>query len=982
MKHCSRLIRRHPMRRFSASIVLAVVLHAAAPSFARPSSAPARHSPPSLHDRIQRANNGETTFADPHEEFAAIEAMRAEVARGARIDLRDQLTLEKLRAVATAHNGDFPGATKTMAGVVARARAEGLAQDPLMVDLLENLGTIESLRGDPSSGLTHLQAAADILKRQPRPDLDELGAIEGNIGYAYLKLGRVIEAVRYVHKGVDGRTPGIDKRVAYLGNVDTLVTSHNRLGEYDEALHYARLGLERAAEWLPPNHIGFAYFNMNAASVYLDTGRLDEAEASYRLALGVLDAHPDANRTIAGIVVGKLADIVTARGRLADAEALARRSLETLKDVKTSEQTALGKGWVRLGRIMLARGDTAGALASAESAVAAFRERGDTASTVWQAYALMARAQVAQGDFAAAAVEVDRAQGLLESIVTPDAPERLDVESLRALILARLGRTDTAWQAAEPMLARLSARLADPRSSRRARLAVAPPLRQAFTRLADVAAATGHPDAAFRAAQLASFTEISSSSLALAARAASRDPATGEQARAVQDLQERIDHLGRERGFALGKSAEKVTNLDAEIKAAEAKLDQQLGALRQAFPAYDELTRPAPVTPDAARKVLRKDQALLLPVQSDDRLTTMVLTRAGLTTHSVPLRQTDSLRAVERLRAHLDGDAGGTIGFDRAAAWQLGGALFAGPVLKALGGIREIDMVGSGALMTLPPGLLLTAAPRGASQDLRALPFALRRFAFAVKPTVGARAATAPASTLAFLGVGAPMLGPVNEVLRGGSSLGILRGGIADAGSLRALPSLPRAGDELAAIAHALPATGNVLLTGAAASEAAVRAQPLAHFGLLAFATHGLVSGELRGLDEPALVLTPPNPEAKGSDDDGLLTASEIAGLSLDAEWVILSACNTGAGSENGAGGYSGLARGFMQAGARSLLVSLWPVRDDVAARLTVETVRGHVRGLSQAAALRKAALDLIADRTVAGSADPATWAPFSLVMQ
>jgi CHAT domain-containing protein len=71
-----------------------------------------------------------------------------------------------------------------------------------------------------------------------------------------------------------------------------------------------------------------------------------------------------------------------------------------------------------------------------------------------------------------------------------------------------------------------------------------------------------------------------------------------------------------------------------------------------------------------------------------------------------------------------------------------------------------------------------------------------------------------------------------------------------------------------------------------------------------------------------------------------------------------------------------------MQAGAHSLLVSLWPVRDDVAARLTVETVRGHVRGLSQAEALRRTALRLMADRKIPGAADPAIWAPFSLVVQ
>jgi CHAT domain-containing protein len=92
---------------------------------------------------------------------------------------------------------------------------------------------------------------------------------------------------------------------------------------------------------------------------------------------------------------------------------------------------------------------------------------------------------------------------------------------------------------------------------------------------------------------------------------------------------------------------------------------------------------------------------------------------------------------------------------------------------------------------------------------------------------------------------------------------------------------------------------------------------PLDHYKIIEFATHGLMSGELKGLAEPALVLTPP-PQAT-PDDDGLLTASKIATLKLNADWVVLSACNTAAGDGTpDAGGLSGLAKAFFYAGARS----------------------------------------------------------------
>ena len=159
--------------------------------------------------------------------------------------------------------------------------------------------------------------------------------------------------------------------------------------------------------------------------------------------------------------------------------------------------------------------------------------------------------------------------------------------------------------------------------------------------------------------------------------------------------------------------------------------------------------------------------------------------------------------------------------------------------------------------------------------------------------------------------------------------------------------------------------------TGLASTKRAIRALPLAGYGTIAFATHALGGGDLAGLTEPALVLTPE------AGDDGLLTASEIAGLRLDADWVILSACDTAAGLGAGTPAYSGLASAFMAAGARALLVSHWPVRDDAAEALTVATLEGTRSGLSRADALRRAMLSLLKRP---GMDNPALWAPFVLV--
>lgn len=130
--------------------------------------------------------------------------------------------------------------------------------------------------------------------------------------------------------------------------------------------------------------------------------------------------------------------------------------------------------------------------------------------------------------------------------------------------------------------------------------------------------------------------------------------------------------------------------------------------------------------------------------------------------------------------------------------------------------------------------------------------------------------------------------------------------------------------------------------------------QELDRVEVLAIATHGLVAGELSAdVDEPALALTPPA-RVVDPDDDGLLTSSEIANLRLSARWVILSACNTAAGSGGNSPALSGLAASFLFAGAQSLLVSHWPVQDEAAARLTTQAVRlQRKNGVSSAEALR-----------------------------
>ncbi|NQX95518.1 MAG: CHAT domain-containing protein, partial [Erythrobacter sp.] len=142
---------------------------------------------------------------------------------------------------------------------------------------------------------------------------------------------------------------------------------------------------------------------------------------------------------------------------------------------------------------------------------------------------------------------------------------------------------------------------------------------------------------------------------------------------------------------------------------------------------------------------------------------------------------------------------------------------------------------------------------------------------------------------------------------------------------------------------------------------------------------HGFTSEESGETAEPGLVFTPPS-QAK-PEDDGYLAASEVVGLNLMlAQWVILSACNTASPSgKPGETGLSGLAQAFFYAGAESLLVSHWPVFDDIAPLLTVDTLKRSQAGEPRAEALQ-AAMREIRMNPQLDAAHPAVWAPFTLV--
>ena len=528
---------------------------------------------------------------------------------------------------------------------------------------------------------------------------------------------------------------------------------------------------------------------------------------------------------------------------------------------------------------------------------------------------------------------------------------------------------------------------------------------------------------AFEAAQWAIASDAADALARVSARFAQGDDALGRLAEERETLIVRRDRLEREleRLYAADDAAALAARGRARTdwEAATERLQAVDAEIETRFPAYSELTSPRALSIAETQALLRPDEGLLLVLVNPEATYVWGVSRDRVAwARSESFDEAAVAEAVARLRASLTTTAARgpdvdpalfagrpTPAFDRAESHRLYAELVR-PVESVFEGKTTLITVVTGALTALPMAVLSTEPPTGA---LETTPWLVDRYALASLPSVSSlrslrcylvtdpaprspgcpviQAATAtradagpPLRRAAF---GAPLLtgAPVEET-RGAPAADDFMGPdrLADVSKLKALPYLRGSRVELEALKARYP--DSVVRIGAEATEHAVRALDavaLSRARFVVFSTHGLMAGSAAA--EPGLVMTPP--EAATEDDDGYLSASEAAQLKLNAEFVVLSACNTAASDGRPGGeGLSGLARAFFYAGARSVMVSHWEVSDAATTALITATfadLDGHaatdpgVRARALQAGMR-------AVRAERRWAHPAYWAAFTLV--
>ena len=425
-------------------------------------------------------------------------------------------------------------------------------------------------------------------------------------------------------------------------------------------------------------------------------------------------------------------------------------------------------------------------------------------------------------------------------------------------------------------------------------------------------------------------------------------------------------------------SAEKPDEAEiASLKALVGRIVQETrdlaSTIRQEHPHYAEIRYPSPLGLPQIQERLDGETALLEYFLGEEGAYLFVVTRETLTFH--PLPQTGEIaELVGKVRRGLEAFSPRTFDGYARAAHRLHEILI-DPAMPALAGKSRLLIAPDGALHTLAFEALLTEGTR--SRSSAGLPYLLRRFAVSYVPSASvlsrleeteAQADAGGELPLRFLAFTDPVYGSEGAGTPG-SREGETGRGVPAAFQL---PDLAGTGREVSEIANRYPPSQVKIYQGAEANEENVKHNRLvetAHW--LHFASHGLV--DERQPELSGLLLTPTG----GGEDDGLLQVYEIFNLSLRADLVVLSACETGLGKEVTGEGLVGLTRAFLYAGAPSVVVSLWRVRDDTTPELMVGFYGGLDRLGDKAEALREAKLAMIQKGNYA---HPYYWAPFVLV--
>ena len=798
-----------------------------------------------------------------------------------------------------------------------------------------------------SSDLDHALARARRLVEAADPaDSAARAAALHRLGQALSLLGRFAEAERALNSAarlLEGTTGEAAPAAANVYH--DLAWTYRIVGDYPRSEFYFERALATAGRCTSAVDTVPILMARERAMLRIDEGKSTQALADADEALRKLAAVREDTRSLRGLLIATRAFALARNGDAAGSEAAMQEAIKLIAEAEGADSLNLALGYAHLADLAYRRKAYAVAQRQANEVLQILEPR--RTQSIWgTGAALSIRAAAGSAGTAATTnafwADTERFIGVTEQSLAP------------------AGSAGSAQQS-EIVLARAQAE----------RLLEALP-RDQGAQLRTVARLMQLPHMSDATATLQSSaleaTDLAPPVLTLVRTRAS----LLEQSQAARSSlllsQQRGDKIDAGSVARLDDAMDRLAKLDAELLRASPGIAGQF--LQHA------------VDPMEIQAHLKDGEKVLLQVITDQAVHELLIDRNSVAHRSIAVERQHIRLDVRQLRRALDlslpPDERLPFDAQRAnALYKVSVGLFE----KELTDCRQLIVVADDAFQSIPWSLLVDQldGAKGARSYL------VDRMAISTLPSLQSLLAlrTAPVqhrATQAYAAFANPRL----DTFRAASS-GSLRGSTEREALdlLGSLPLLPDTALEVTRIADLLGGERRDIYLGDRATESNVRAADLGRFRVLSFATHGLMAGEIPGLSEPALILTRTGKAPDDAADDGILTASEIAGLSLRADLVILSACNTGrVNSKTGVTGISGLARAFFAAGARSLLVSHWSVASEPTERLLGRTVEllAASKPPGRAESMRQAMLWMKNGGAGQGMARPEFWAAFAVV--
>ena len=936
---------------------------------------------------------------------------------GSDFEMRDLIDLSVLETF----SGNFPGAIKLQQEAKAmaeRSRMGGfiLTTNRLLVNSYAVIGNFDAAK------TMLLDADAMMVRLRSSPRLGDFAAIwEGNLessrGVYFWQQGQWVESERALRRALRFLNQGYEAAKKNPKTFDELFADGERTpgdGTNNTRIYVLQI-LNRS---------------LNLADVLLQQRKLIDAEYYAREALALGLANFGRNSTDVGKSLAQLSKIISEQGRFQEAVLLARAALTAQAESGiTDDSRVMAMARKFYATALVANGQYQDADQMFGQMMIGVRKDPELEKTFNPSDLDWVLAMQKVGKQQEAEAMVARMRKVSEERNGKNSSRTAMVTAFHAVSLQKLGRwreAQTAYKQAVPILMDQVRNDAENDTSSIKQQQRMTYLLESYLALLAHVARTEPAQAlaaaveAFTVADLTKGSGVQRALTASAARANIKDPQLALLARKEQDLQRRVNSLSELlTGLLSAPPEQQLPTVQAKIrqdidsfKAEREKLKKEI---EYKYPDYAEMVEPKPATVERAQKLLRADEVLVSWYFGEQEGYVWAISRQGVPLFkSVSLGRAQMAQQVAHLRKALDPGVA-TIDeippFDVVAAHALYQQLLA-PVSEAFKGKRVMLVVPHAELGQLPLSVLVTQAVATPAKGnvpftgYRNVPWLARDIAIAQLPSVTALTALrnlppGNPQRKSFIGFGDPYFSaeqqksaaraPGAQLATRGIPLHLRSApktsGVSSA-ELALLPRLPDTQQEIQEIGQVLAASADDLHLHQRASVKTVLSTDLSNRKVVMFATHGLVPGELDGLSQPALALS--SPEVTGDKDDGLLTMDKVLSLKLDADWVVLSACNTASGEGAGSEAVSGLGRAFFFAGARALLVSNWPV-DSPSARQLMTDLFKRQQAAAQAPtkpeALRQAMLHLI-DHGGMGSgpamryayAHPLFWAPFVVV--